>query len=184
MGALVNNRIFCTRGSFCSDQALRAEQIFNKDYMDEDVNMECTYCFEVIYPQNKIVVDYGAVEDIFLISIIHTKTGKNVNINQAGFNTVEKIATNGICYTTGCSAGNDIIFLLISQPTKHVKNTFRGHNVTESIAFGYQVSKNYKWIILIVYISVCLSPEIGDIAKNTKKNEKKINKYFVLPPIS
>ena len=62
--------------------------------------MECTYCFEAIYPQNKIVVDYGAVEDIFLISIIHTKTGKNVNIDQAGFNTVEKIVTNGICYTT------------------------------------------------------------------------------------
>ena len=100
MGALVNNRIFCTRGSFCSDQALRAEQIFNKDYTDEDVNKECTYCFEVIYPQNKLVVDYGAVEDIFLISIIHTKTGKNVNIDQAGFNTVEKIVTNGICYTT------------------------------------------------------------------------------------
>ena len=93
------NRIFCTRGSFCSDQALRAEQIFKKKYMDEDVNKECTYCFEVIYPQNKIVVDYGVVEDIFLISIIHTKTGKNVNINQAGFNTVEKIATNGICYS-------------------------------------------------------------------------------------
>ena len=53
MGALVNNRIFCTRGSFCSDQALRAEQIFNKDYMDEDVNNECTYCFEVIYPQKQ-----------------------------------------------------------------------------------------------------------------------------------
>ena len=26
--------------------------------------------------------------------------------------------------------------------------------------------------------------EIGDIAQNTKENEKKINKYFVLPPIS
>ena len=93
------NRIFCTRGSFLSDQALRAEQIFKKNYIDEDVNKECTYCFEVIYPQNKIVVDYGDVEDLFLLSIIHTKTGKNVNINQAGFNTVEKIDTNGICYS-------------------------------------------------------------------------------------
>ena len=99
MGALVNNRIFCTRGSFCSDQALRAEQIFKMKYIDEDVNKECTYCFEIIYPQNKIVVDYGGVEDLFLLSITHTKTGKNVNINQAGFNTVEKIDINGICYT-------------------------------------------------------------------------------------
>ena len=91
--------IFCTRGSFISQQALKAKEIFKKKYMDEDVNKECTYCFEVIYPQNKIVVDYGLLEDLFLISILHTKTGKNVNIDQAGFNTVQKIATNGLCYT-------------------------------------------------------------------------------------
>ena len=70
---------------------------------------------------------------------------------------------------TGCSTGNDIIFWLISQATKHLKNTFRWQTVTECIAFGYQVSKISNWIILIFYISVCLSPEIGDIAKNTKK---------------
>ena len=81
--------IFCTRGSFISQQALKAEEIFKKKYMDEYVNKECTYCFEVIYPQNKIIVDYGMLEDLFLISIIHTKTGKNVNIDQAGFNTVQ-----------------------------------------------------------------------------------------------
>ena len=91
--------IFCTRGSFISQQALKAKEIFKKKYTDEDVNKECTYCFEVIYSQNKIVVDYGVLEDLFLISIIHTKTGKNVNIDQAGFNTVQKIATNGVCYT-------------------------------------------------------------------------------------
>ena len=38
-------RIFCTRGSFCSDQALKAEEIFNKKYSDQDVMRECTYCF-------------------------------------------------------------------------------------------------------------------------------------------
>ena len=86
--------------------------------------------------------------------------------------------------TTGCSAGNDIIFWLISQATKHLKNTFRRQNVSESIAFGYEVSKNSKWIILIFYISVSLSPGIRDIAKNTKKNKSSINKYFVHPPIS
>ena len=37
---------------------------------------------------------------------------------------------------------------------------------------------------MIVYISVCFSPEIEDIAENTKKIERKINKYFVVPSIS
>ena len=53
--------IFCTRGSFCSDQALEAEEIFNKKYSDQEVMRECTYCFEIIYPENKIVVDYGEI---------------------------------------------------------------------------------------------------------------------------
>ena len=99
MGALVNNRIFCTRGSFCSDQALKAEQIFKKKYLNKHVKKECTYCFEIIYPGNKIVVDYGALQDLFLISITHTKTGKNINIEQAGFKTVPKIDTSGITCT-------------------------------------------------------------------------------------
>ena len=93
------NRIFCTRGSFCSDQALKAEQIFKKKYLNKDVKKECTYCFEIIYPGNKIVVDYGALQDLFLISITHTKTGKNINIEHAGFKTVPKIDTSNIIYT-------------------------------------------------------------------------------------
>ena len=93
------NRIFCTRGSFCSDQALKAEQIFKKKYLNKDVKKECTYCFEIIYPGNKIVVDYGALQDLFLISITHTKTGKNINIEHAGFKTVPKIDTSDILCT-------------------------------------------------------------------------------------
>ena len=92
-------RIFCTRGSFCSDQALKAEEIFNKKYLIQNVMKECTYCFEIIYPENKIIVDYDKIEDLFLISITHVKSGKHVNIDQASFKTVQKIPTAGICHT-------------------------------------------------------------------------------------
>ena len=60
---------------------------------------ECTYCFEIIYPENKIIVDYDKMEDLFLISITHVKSGKHVNIDQASFKTVQKIPTAGICHT-------------------------------------------------------------------------------------
>ena len=89
-------RIFCTRGSFCSEQAVKAGKIFKAKYLKQYVNNECTYCFEVIYPENKIVVDYGALQDLFLISITHTKTGQNVNIEHAGFKTVPKSDTSCI----------------------------------------------------------------------------------------
>lgn len=60
---------------------------------------ECTYCFEIIYPENKIVVDYGEIEDLFLLSITHVRSGKPVNIDETGFKTAKKIITTGICPT-------------------------------------------------------------------------------------
>ena len=90
--------IFCTRGSFCSDQALKAEKIYKLKYEDVDVMKECTYCFEVIYPENRIVVDYDTLEGLFLISITHTKSGKEVNIDQTGFQSVKKFETNEVLF--------------------------------------------------------------------------------------
>ena len=84
-----NNRIFCTRGSFTSNQAAKAQAIFEQKYNHVIVKKECTYCFEVIYPENKIVVDYGNVEDLFLISMTQTQTGKEEVTSQ--FKTVDKI---------------------------------------------------------------------------------------------
>ena len=77
---------------------MKAEGIYKEKYEEVAVMQECTYCYEVIYPQNKIVVDYANDEDLYLISIKHTKTGKNVNIEQSGFKTVKKINTNGISF--------------------------------------------------------------------------------------
>ena len=88
------DRIFCTRGSFTSKQAAKAQDLYEQKYNDTFVMKDCTYCFEVIYPENKIVVDYGNVEDLFLISITHTQTGKEVNIDARQFKTVSKINTS------------------------------------------------------------------------------------------
>ena len=91
-----DKRIFCTRGSFISEQAVKSEELFKSKYNNVKINKECTYCFEVIYPENKIVVDYDDLEDLFLISITHTKTGKEFIIENTGFKTVNKIETNGV----------------------------------------------------------------------------------------
>lgn len=50
-----------TRGSFVSDQAIRAKEILKK-YNTEDLDEEITYLFEIIYPENRIVVNYGEEE--------------------------------------------------------------------------------------------------------------------------
>lgn len=64
-----------TRGSFTSDQAIKGTEILRQKYIHLTFNPQYTYLFEIIYPQNRIVVDYGDREDIVLLAVIHTETG-------------------------------------------------------------------------------------------------------------
>ena len=80
---------FCTRGSFTSEQSVKAKEIYDKKYTKNDVDQDYSYCFEIIYPQNKIIVNYGNEEDLFLLAKIHTRTGKEVPIIGGGFRCVE-----------------------------------------------------------------------------------------------
>ena len=71
---------FCvaTRGSFQSEQAKKAKEILEMRYAAFVSFNEYTYLFEVIYPENRIVVDYKDREDLILLGIIHRVTGEEV----------------------------------------------------------------------------------------------------------
>ena len=70
-------RAIATRGSFVSDQAQRATMILREKYDSFVPYVGYTYLFEIIYPENKIVIDYGGLEDIVLIAIIQNATGND-----------------------------------------------------------------------------------------------------------
>jgi RNA ligase len=74
-----NQWVFATRGSFTSDQAIKGKKILEQ-YAYQWLRIDCTYLFEIIYPENRIVVDYGDDEFLTLLGIIHTDTGKELNI--------------------------------------------------------------------------------------------------------
>lgn len=66
---------FATRGSFISDQAIEATKIWNRKYADSlswfsYKACPITYLVEIIYPSNRVVVDYGGVRDLVLIGAI------------------------------------------------------------------------------------------------------------------
>lgn len=70
-----------TRGSFVSDQAIKGTEMLQgfSQYFDE-LNRNYTYLFEIIYPENRIVVDYGGKELLPLLAVIDTETGKDLDI--------------------------------------------------------------------------------------------------------
>jgi len=67
-----------SRGSFNSDQADKANKIFQERYSDAIplLDKSLTYLFEIIYPANRIVVDYGAYEALVLLAVIETASGR------------------------------------------------------------------------------------------------------------
>jgi RNA ligase len=60
-----------TRGSFTSEQAIKGKEIAKREGLDRKCVPGFTYLFEIIYPENRIVVDYGKDERLVLLSIIN-----------------------------------------------------------------------------------------------------------------
>ena len=71
---LHNEWITASRGSFISEQKIEAEKMLNSNMLTK-LNINYTYLFEIIYPINRIVVDYGNRKELILLTCIETKTG-------------------------------------------------------------------------------------------------------------
>ena len=65
-----------TRGSFDSDQARWATQYLHQHCRLEEIPDNLTFIFEIIYPENRIVVDYGDREALVLLAVRDRFTGE------------------------------------------------------------------------------------------------------------
>jgi T4 RnlA family RNA ligase len=89
--------VFATRGSFTSEQAIKGREILNKYNWQYGTYAGYTYLFEIIYPENRIVVNYNNFEELVVLGVIETNTGKECNYDEManeGFVLVKKY--NGI----------------------------------------------------------------------------------------
>jgi RNA ligase len=95
--------ILATRGSFTSPQAIKGKEILGR----HDISAwrkDNTYLFEIIYPENRIVVDYKGEEKLVVLGAIHTETGNEVPdsslffLQESGFEIVTTYKTWGEGY--------------------------------------------------------------------------------------
>jgi RNA ligase len=65
--------IMATRGSFTSEQAIKGMEILKRKYpvFDRAWLQEYAYLVEIIYPENRIVVDYGKEKITFLSAVLN-----------------------------------------------------------------------------------------------------------------
>lgn len=73
-----------TRGSFHSDQAEHATALLNGRYKTElrKMDRDLTYLFEIVYPENRIVVNYDDRDELVLLAVIETATGRDIPLDQ------------------------------------------------------------------------------------------------------
>lgn len=80
-----------TRGSFASEQAIHATNLLNTVYEDYLVDWvgaywleQNTYLFEIIYPENRIVCNYGDMDDLVLLGAVNKQYGQYYGPDNAG----------------------------------------------------------------------------------------------------
>jgi len=70
--------ILATKGSFTSNQSIRAKEILNK-YNYHPIPKGYTTLVEIIYPENRIVCGYGDEESLVVLSMINNSSGKELD---------------------------------------------------------------------------------------------------------
>jgi RNA ligase len=79
LGILVpaESPFLATRGSFESDQARHATALYRSRYLGTWApRAELTYLFEIVFPANRIVLDYGGTDDLILLGSVDTTSGR------------------------------------------------------------------------------------------------------------
>jgi RNA ligase len=77
-----------SRGSFTSDQAEHATAILREryaEYATEFISEGVTALFEIIYPANRIVCDYGDMDDLILLGGVENATGRTLHPYEMGW---------------------------------------------------------------------------------------------------
>ncbi len=127
----VNNFAIATKGSFVSEQAQFATEWARHHMNLSNIDFSFTYLFEIIYPANKIVVDYQDKAGLVLLGMVNKVTGQEVSpsllqesaaainvecVEQVEFDSISAIVAN--CETLVGEEGFVITFLGIQCQDK------------------------------------------------------------------
>lgn len=133
-----------TRGSFTSPQAVRATEILRQKYSGVSLDGDLTYLFEIILPENRIVVDYGDTEDIVLLATIETATGREVPTPEIGFPIVKRYdGINDFAELLSQQDGKREGFVVLFKSGQRVKIKFDEYKRLHRLLTG--VSPKHIW---------------------------------------
>ena len=135
-----------TKGSWTSEQGKHAtELIQKKKYANwlSSLDRSKTYLFEIVYPEDKHIVDYGDQDALFLIGIIDTETGKDFPLSSTWMFTPKE-------YKTGINWRN-------------LRQNFSGVNREGFVVLwpdtGFRLKLKYESYLKAFYLKYKLTPK-------------------------
>jgi RNA ligase len=133
-----------TRGSFVSDQAKWATDWLRRFYAHVPFDRSLTYLFEIIFPENRIVVDYGNTRDLFLLAVIDTATGKDVPLPGLNMPTVQRFdGIQDIAKLTATSQSNKEGYVIKFESGLRVKMKFAEYKRLHRLITG--INPRHIW---------------------------------------
>lgn len=144
-GAWNDRIITATRGSFTSPQAIKGRDLLlaEQGWVPMD---GVTYCFEVIYPQNRVVVDYGSEETLVILAIIDNGTGRTVTDWCPPFESArwcDDVSAEYIIQNQHQQANGEGLVLFFPQTDERVKVKFDEYVRLHKILTG--INKRHIW---------------------------------------
>jgi hypothetical protein len=146
--------IMSTRGSFTSPQSIKGTELLIK-YRLSELFKSHTYLFEIIYPENRIVVDYNGEEKLVLIGAIETETGIEDDISiyfHYGFDVVTMYEISNKTY---------------DSIKGHIPNDKEGYVIAFKNGFRMKI-KGDEYIRLHQILTETSSRDIWECLKNNK----------------
>jgi len=167
-----------SKGSFDSPQSNWAKEILDNKDVYKYLIKDLTYCFELIHPENRIVVDYGGKKDLVLLAAFNM--GKEVGISR--YSGIFDIAEYAIYDyfspedITKLDVGNQEGFVIKFGNGERCKIKFEEYIRLHSIvtnATSYDIWKTLKLGEGFEEILELVPDEFYDWVKQTKMNIEK-----------
>ena len=164
--------VTATRGSFSSDQAIKGLEILRKRYDLEWFNKSVAYIGEVIYPENRIVVDHGSEEKVvFLTAVPNNAVSEETETHELNWTTAKAFFhSSGIKEEDIVSTEQHNIFgegLIKSLKEMNAKN--KEGFVLRFFPSNYRVKVKFEDYIRLHRIITCVSNvSIWECLKDSK----------------
>ena len=131
-----------TRGSFNSLQAINGTRILYNKYYNEIKKLDKTYTyfFEIIYPKDRHVVDYGDTENLFFIGAFDNINKSDIlpsQLSNLKFPTVTQIDDySDWSYINSIDIENEEGYVAYFEDGTRIKIKFDSYKVKHAVIFG------------------------------------------------